>query len=573
MNKIEEYSICKIASDFNHFLNIPIYQRPYSWEKLEIETLLGDFYDAFEDKKDENYYIGNIVVYQNSENSYDIIDGQQRFTTLFLIAIINEWKEFIKINDKTRLKYEIRESDDLFLKNLIDGNPNSGEVSINIKQNLEIIKEFFNKKNDPYFKDFIFNKVKFVITTLDNGIDINRYFEVMNNRGVQLEKHHILKANLLSKIDNDLDRKKYAKIWDFCSDMSVYIENSIKRLLGKNDDEKSIENIRNNLLFKDGYFDEILAKIEERQHNKISILKILNKDNFGDKSKDIISDSKYRSIVNFETFLLHVYKISIDHDIKLNDSMLLEIINIDKVDSKKFIEDLFKYRVLFDQFIFKRDISTKEPYIQNMSSSKDLLMIELLFDITSDKSKPWLNDTLKFLDENRDESTFVFISYLENLDKEKAKERQGDNSLEDILNKGTSTSHYWFYKLDYLLWKKYDWKSIKLLNGYDIKKFRLKNLSSIEHVYPQNPKDGAEWSKEHLNSFGNLALISDSMNSSFSNNPYKEKRKLLELQLEKGTSESLKMILLYSKYSEEWSFENCQNHHQEMLEIMEKQCF
>ena len=80
---------------------IPRYQRPYSWEKKNVETLMNDVR--------ENYYIGNIIEYYINDDK-EIVDGQQRLITIFLILIAiyhyikdesikNEIKEMIKIKE------------------------------------------------------------------------------------------------------------------------------------------------------------------------------------------------------------------------------------------------------------------------------------------------------------------------------------------------------------------------------------------------------------------------------------------------------------------------------------------
>ena len=79
-----------ISLSVNRLLNedtyaIPLYQRNFAWTYDEIEQLLNDVADAFQEKRD-NYYIGTLVV--NEENDlFKIIDGQQRTTALNLIAL------------------------------------------------------------------------------------------------------------------------------------------------------------------------------------------------------------------------------------------------------------------------------------------------------------------------------------------------------------------------------------------------------------------------------------------------------------------------------------------------------
>ena len=104
---------------------IPRYQRPYSWEKKNVETLMNDVR--------ENYYIGNIIEYYINDDK-EIVDGQQRLITIFLILIAiyhyikdesikNEIKEMIKTNDKCKmiLKSRIANDGSDILEYLIDG--------------------------------------------------------------------------------------------------------------------------------------------------------------------------------------------------------------------------------------------------------------------------------------------------------------------------------------------------------------------------------------------------------------------------------------------------------------------
>ena len=61
---------------------IPIYQRNYAWEREEIYALIKDVYDSL---KKSVYYIGTLVTYKRDDNIYEVIDGQQRLTTIYII--------------------------------------------------------------------------------------------------------------------------------------------------------------------------------------------------------------------------------------------------------------------------------------------------------------------------------------------------------------------------------------------------------------------------------------------------------------------------------------------------------
>lgn len=64
---------------------IPIYQRNYAWQEDEIRALIKDVYDSMKKSDKSVYYIGTLVTYNRGDNIYEVIDGQQRLTTIYLI--------------------------------------------------------------------------------------------------------------------------------------------------------------------------------------------------------------------------------------------------------------------------------------------------------------------------------------------------------------------------------------------------------------------------------------------------------------------------------------------------------
>ncbi|WP_457596270.1 GmrSD restriction endonuclease domain-containing protein [Hydrogenimonas sp.] len=154
------------------------------------------------------------------------------------------------------------------------------------------------------------------------------------------------------------------------------------------------------------------------------------------------------------------------------------------------------------------------------------------------------------------------------------------------MNQGTSTPHYWFYKLEYLLWKvgnieksKYDYpfdekekfKYAKIKSDY-----RLTRLNSIEHMKPQSRAD--EWKEAKCNEcdadrpidcFGNLALISRHLNSALLADE-ENKKFIIQKQLNRGTIESLKMLDYYGNIrdSSDMTPKKCEDHHQRMVRLL-----
>ena len=90
MSKIsgKEYPISKIFSkDFEYF--IPSYQRPYSWEEVQTETLFDNLYDFYKENRTDDYFLGSIVlIKEESKSRAEVIDGQQRLTTLTIIFAV-----------------------------------------------------------------------------------------------------------------------------------------------------------------------------------------------------------------------------------------------------------------------------------------------------------------------------------------------------------------------------------------------------------------------------------------------------------------------------------------------------
>ncbi|TDJ86725.1 DUF262 domain-containing protein [Campylobacter volucris] len=674
-NQANIKSINEVA-DNNIFFEIPPYQRLYEWNKEQIQTLLNDIKAKFDDKE---YFIGNVVVSKKGDK-YLLIDGQQRLTTLFLIGFFlsynqsnnqSNWKDFIQ-NDKLRISMPIREKEEKVLKefakfckdNEIKNNiflqklkEFPQDISQNIPQALETIVNWFKENienNDiENFSEFIYSNVKFVFVELAENTDLNRFFIRMNNRGKQLEKHEILKARLLSNIEDE--KAFYAHIWDICSQMDNYIfQKASDRKISKSN--KSSGDCINHIIQPEKSFDK--------------------------PNQDKENQGKFKSIVDFPTFLLHVYKLTLlkenqngnnDKDIIIDKNKLLEFVDTESIDSKEFIKNLLKYRILFDYFVVKgiddvensykiRKLSknTKNTYIISEDSNEipDLAMVQNYLRVArsgmSNNHHHWLTPFLNFLDKeielnfsfdelsddeniinkiqiNYDNINFDdfitsdknvnqenLISFLENLDTALAKEQLQNNDLiskvneilqdsqnknnenfqidnffkneqECILNQGTATLHYWFYRLEYYLWKyskkEYiskvkDNEKLKEINWGNFSEiassFYFRNLNSIEHVQAQSKANENDWNNEKINNFGNLALISSSFNSSLNNQDVQSKYRDFQKRYIDDTKKaviSLKLWLIYAlaKDSEDnitWTFDKAKEHKEQMLEIL-----
>ncbi|HHD0454540.1 TPA: DUF262 domain-containing protein [Campylobacter coli] len=656
-NQANIKSINEVA-DNNIFFEIPPYQRLYEWNKEQIQTLLNDIKAKFDDKE---YFIGNVVVSKKGDK-YLLIDGQQRLTTLFLIGFFlsynqsnnqSNWKDFIQ-NDKLRISMPIREKEEKVLKefakfcNEYNNRENDlflqklkefpQDISQNIPQALETIVNWFKENienNDiENFSEFIYSNVKFVFVELAENTDLNRFFIRMNNRGKQLEKHEILKARLLKNISDKEERIVYAHIWDICSQMDNYI-------FQKASDGK-------------------ISKLKESNENTIDT--IINR-SFSEPNQDEEKQEKFKSIVDFPTFLLHVYKICNKQDITIDKNKLLEIIKIeDSGKAKAFIENLLKCRILFDYFIVKGKDDEENSYkIRRLDKEgkkfskdfDDLAMVQNYLRVArsgmSNNHHHWLTPFLKIilkfinndkLEISKDKSEELqikigdynittnfqnflntlnpgeeLIEFLENLDTALAKEQASTEEIKkdlldisnaildqlkiendqidaeniffiedengiSVLDQGTATPHYWFYRLEYYLWKYSDEENLKDIELSEKKfidianNFYFRNLNSIEHVQAQSKANEKNWDDENIDNFGNLALISSSFNSSLSNQDTQDKYLDLQKYINKDNNViSLKLWLIYAlseKNQLNWTFNKAQEHRRQMLEILKK---
>ena len=173
-----------IVSDDLEFL-IPVYQRPYVWDDIEIKKLLEDLKYNFENNTNE-YFVGNTYVIKSTKdarpNLYEVIDGQQRFTTFWLLSycfkVLNvntKLINYLNLNNDIRFDFDIRIEVYEYLKGLLDGTSanrfhdiSNLEFLKNIAAGIETIKGYLYQLTNEKekidlikFGDFIYSKVIF----------------------------------------------------------------------------------------------------------------------------------------------------------------------------------------------------------------------------------------------------------------------------------------------------------------------------------------------------------------------------------------------------------------------------
>lgn len=581
---------------------IPIYQRNYAWRKKEIEQLLTDI-DDLDESNSGKYYLGSLVVNQVQPRVYEVIDGQQRLTTLFLLLRYLDHPSV----ERNPLKFEAREKSNITISDIktVMDSKNASLYSEELVEGYEIIKKYFQSKNtgDNYIKRFRdkITTVTIVRTQVPQNIDLNHYFEIMNTRGEQLELHEIVKAKILGAIKSEnrfseedkKDKLIASTIWDACAQMDNYLQMAFplkirEKIFSENWDMMKMTD------FSD--LRDIFNEEENSDETKFTLKSILQAPDptVSNQSYEREEENeRFESIINFPNFLLQVNEAmemtETDHDSGLDDKRFLDLLKdrwTTKEKALEFIYALLKYRYLFDRYIIKREYigeykvegkwslqklvmyedkkGRKPSYkstldLTDQEEGKDNQQLRLLesclrVTYTSPKTMHWIARVLTSV--NKEQDGNLLITSLEKYCCQKIESSDYRN------RRGFSIDRIVFTYLDYLLAK-------DRVSEFSTFQFQFRN--SIEHFFPQHPINGDNSvTVENRDMFGNLALITVSANSKFSNRFPIEKVEHFPSVIEQSPKSKV-MSDLVKKYDRKWDNDCVKEHHESMLSLLEKE--
>jgi hypothetical protein len=616
---------------------IPRYQRAYAWEDKEIVQLIDDINDSTGD-----YYIGSLVVakVKGREERYEVVDGQQRLTTLYLLlhyivshdGQVGEVGKTLSFDCRPNSNYTLEHIQDLLsdAKSLI-GDEDRLEQSI-LNGLKAIDQKFMLGAIDV---DAFVERLKMVILyriEVPEHTDLNRYFEIMNTRGEQLEQHDILKAQLMGYLPNRKEQEFFSRVWSACSDMTGYVQMHFAKA-----EREVIFDGGWNRMPSDKWTDfKACLDMGQRADREVSVKDIIEPNFRVEEADGLLEDDKapirFESIIGFPHFLLHVLRAflevggaSLNGKKKLGDQLddknlltdFQKVISYGSIGAKpvkehralfarRFILFLLSSRFLFDKFIIKREYrgddqdgvwslkelctsgakKNKRPYYVNTRlcypnewkktyapRNRECLMIQsaLRVSYTSPKVMHWITELLVWLFD--DESVLPELSdRAERIAAEAVAEGFFEKTLEEMgaydlhgyksedYAFGVRTPHIVFNYLDYLLWKS---------DKEAYKDFVFEFRNSVEHWYPQHPSDGTIDVWDGRDVFGNLCIISRSVNSKFSNLSPESKMKSYKKMVQKG---SLKLRIMgdiiEGSSSEKWKLSECAKHEKEMIRLL-----
>lgn len=249
---VDQKTIFDLLSDKKSDFLIPDYQRPYAWDEVQCQTLWDDIFlfsfpnndcDLF--NENEEYFLGSIVMFKNEKGKLEVIDGQQRLTTLLLIlrAFYDKfanmqdknskltrdriekciWKtDTFGTADKTTLKIDSEvatdNEKDEFLELLRMGEVKNGSKSQYVKN-----YQFFQANIDgflqkyagyfPYFPARLLNNIILLPIEAESQDTALRIFSTLNNRGLPLSDADIFKAQFYKNYSDQNKKDEFICEW------------------------------------------------------------------------------------------------------------------------------------------------------------------------------------------------------------------------------------------------------------------------------------------------------------------------------------------------------------------------
>ena len=219
-----------IKTCFNNYYVVPEYQREYVWDRQQVEQLMADLEEAFQNDPKKEYFLGSIVTYK-ADQYFELIDGQQRLTTFFLIlcalkriyeknkessTIVNNLirSEDINSDGDTITMYHLQlqyEEASNYLELIHQGQDKPAYVTasgLRLFEAVQIIESYIEEKIPDYSDQkklaaFLLNKTRFIQIETYDMTDALKIFETINQRGIGLNPMDLLKNMIFRQVKRD----------------------------------------------------------------------------------------------------------------------------------------------------------------------------------------------------------------------------------------------------------------------------------------------------------------------------------------------------------------------------------
>lgn len=526
--KPDKYYIADLLSKDGQRFVIPEYQRPYRWGQDECETLWSDILSVFGDGREiEEYFLGSIVAYQNEKGELEIIDGQQRITTLTLLfrAFYESLKteaEFAKgdyekdfgkcVWDYERDKglvfenYHLRsrvvtDADAKVLQKLLSQNCEVDDKRSNYAKNYDyFVNQLleFKQKNSlslkEFYKMFLDTKLFVLLVVCDSQESAMTIFNTLNSRGLPLSNADILKGYIYKKQKSDIDKNKFATAW--------------KTIESKVEDGDSVKDL--DFLFLQ-YMHIIRAENGDTDTTTQSVLNFFTKKDEKKKCFGALQDWLYKKETMPFIFNLADFWIRPENYLSDKSSRYIDVLNLFQNDTWKIFVSYLVWR--------NKDCFVDE---QDKQFNKDKFSIE--FDEHLPKLIKFI--TLAFLNNNATTNVIKEIVFKMNVELSKGQEFSSKNTLPSKEVFFENTSKFDTRKAKYLLFL-----YAYIYNNFE-EDINPKNKKlEVEHILPKQWQNANfnGWNeqshKAYLEKIGNKILLDKQSNIKCLENFFAQKQK------------------------------------------------
>ena len=368
--KAKRLTILEFWED-NDYINIPRYQREYSWEKENIKTLLSDIH--------KDYYLGNIISYKDCNGS-EIIDGQQRIITTFLILIAirnitsnvdlkKDIEKIIYFNDecKLRLKDRIGSAGRNILNFILDDEDNIPDLVKNYNeiQNYNFIKKMIKSMDLELIYTNLINSLVVEISFTKNISDAHEMFVNVNTKGKPLTEIEILKSQLfkylLSRPNSDYYKEKWQEMLNNIpkKEYSTYVSDSYLQYLFINSSNDDI--IKTSGTVKENFM--LLLKIIDSRQKALNIFNLMTDNGIENiyypycavknHDLDLLKDNYYLNLTTSITRLDSLWKMFGEFGFEQSDILFVSLFR----NKETFVNNHTNYLYTFMLYIFLYEIS------------------------------------------------------------------------------------------------------------------------------------------------------------------------------------------------------------------------
>ncbi len=580
-----------LATEFEAYYQIPIYQRPYQWTEENCKKLLDDLLSSYEYYKESDYFCGSLVLIAIGTDSatnaktYDVVDGQQRLSTFILLAkVLATLYNNEVLNNKT--------SKDFLEKSLGDTDGEKRKrltfntIGLNAKDDFQDALDFFDdldaskgknsKSNDPskgknnylknaiclknYLKEkeieninafikWLYLKVTFIKTTCPNISMALRIFSVLNARGLPLHAIDIFKAELLKKLANKKDQEEFVFRWNALRQKCSENESKFPKRKENKREKNAAEILFSWYL---AYLNPVTGakSMEERLADQFEKLnkppleylkgiedfynaycKVLEMQDWHAHLLSYLASDFWRIILC--TSILHHYS---DQDIEALKELLVKF--------------------YYQNWVAEQTEPKKQTNCNIIKALKEKQSVENIASIVK-----------KYLDDDNNKITQNF------------REKLKDDHLYEKHKKASKNS--WLRPILIL---------VEYSMSDDPKPKRIqKDDYHIEHILPQNPDPSSQWVKDfseeerglYTHSLANLTLLGSNKNSQASNLDFKEKKEIymgnaVKLGKDKrGREKPFKVMTCYkmtidvAHHYTEWTPKSLEKRKEELIQKIE----